>query len=80
MSDQKKECGCVSNDLLIKLIEQNNQLLKNQNKLIEQTNLVFSQNTQVIQINNEQNAQINELLIRLEGDEDEKPKSQYLDG
>ncbi|WP_180031682.1 hypothetical protein [Acinetobacter sp. YH12245] len=59
MSDQKKECGCVSNDLLLKLIEQNNQL---------------------IQINNEQNAQINELLIQLEGgDEDEKPKSQYLD-
>lgn len=80
MSDQKKECGCVSNDLLIKLIEQNNQLLKNQNKLIEQTNLVFSQNTQVIQINNEQNAQINELLIQIEGDEDEQPKSQYLDG
>ena len=81
MSDQEKECGCVSNDLLIKLIEQNNQLLKNQNKLIEQTNLVFSQNTQVIQINNEQNAQINELLIQLEGEEDERPKkkSPYLD-
>ena len=59
MSDQKKECGCVSNDLLIKLIEQNNQL---------------------IQINNEQNAQINELLIQIEGgEEDEQPKSQYLD-
>ena len=79
MNEQKKECGCVSNALLLKLINQNNQLLKNQNKLIEQTNLVFSQNTQVIQINNEQNAQINELLIQLEGDEDEQPKSQYLD-
>ena len=79
MSDQKNECGCVSNALLIKLIEQNNQLLKNQNKLIEQTNLVFSQNTQVIQINNEQNAQLNELLIQMDDDEEEKPKSQYLD-
>ena len=59
MSDQKKECSCVLNDLLLKLLEQNNQL---------------------IQINNEQNAQINELLIQLEGGEDEKPKSQYLDG
>ena len=59
MNDQKKECGCVSSDLLLKLIEQNNQL---------------------IQINNEQNAQINELLIQLEGGEDEKQKSQYLDG
>ena len=67
MSDQKKECGCASSDLLLKLIEQNNQLIQ--------------QNNQLIQINNEQNAQINELLIQLEGDEeDEKPKSQYLDG
>ncbi|WP_313397465.1 hypothetical protein [Acinetobacter variabilis] len=68
MSDQEKECGCVSNDLLIKLIEQNNQLI--------------NQVAQVIQINNEQNAQINELLIQLEGgDEEEKPKkkSPYLD-
>ena len=66
MSDQKKECGCVSNDLLLKLLEQNNQLI--------------NQVAQVIQINNEQNAQINELLIQLEdGDEDEKPKSPYLD-
>ena len=66
MSDQKKECGCVSNDLLLKLIEQNNQLI--------------NQVAQVIQINNEQNAQINELLIQMDGDEDEQPKSQYLDG
>lgn len=67
MNDQKKECGCASNDLLLKLLEQNNQLI--------------SQVAQVIQINNEQNAQINELLIQLEGgEEDEQPKSQYLDG
>ena len=80
MNDQKKECGCVSNDLLLKLLEQNNQLLKNQNKLIEQTNLVFSQNTQVIQINNEQNAQINELLIQLTEDDNEPKRLGYLDG
>ena len=65
MSDQEKECGCVSNDLLLKLLEQNNQLI--------------NQVAQVIQINNEQNAQINELLIQMDGDEDEQPKSQYLD-
>ena len=65
MSDQKKECGCVSNDLLLKLLEQNSQLI--------------NQVAQVIQINNEQNAQLNELLIQLEGGEDEKPKSPYLD-
>lgn len=66
MSDQKKECGCASNDLLLKLLEQNNQLI--------------SQVAQVIQINNEQNAQINELLIQIEGGKEEQPKSQYLDG
>ena len=67
MNDQEKECGCVSNDLLLKLLEQNNQLI--------------NQVAQVIQINNEQNAQINELLIQLEGDEDDEPKkSQCLDG
>lgn len=66
MSDQEKECGCASNDLLLKLIEQNNQLI--------------NQVAQVIQINNEQNAQINELLIQIEGgDEDEPKKSPYLD-
>lgn len=66
MNDQKKECGCVSNDLLLKLLEQNNQLI--------------NQVTQVIQINNEQNAQINELLIQIEGgDEEELKKSPYLD-
>ena len=61
MNDQKKECGCASNDLLLKLLEQV---------------------AQVIQINNEQNAQINELLIQLEGgdEEDEPKKSPYLDG
>jgi hypothetical protein len=67
MSDQKKECGCASNDLLLKLIEQNNQLI--------------NQVAQVIQINNEQNAQVNELLIQLEGGEEDEPKkSPYLDG
>lgn len=66
MSDQKKECGCVSNDLLIQLIEQNNQLIK--------------QNNQLIQINNEQNAQINELLMQLDDEDEDKPKSAYLDG
>lgn len=66
MNDQKNECGCVSNDLLLKLIEQNNQLIQ--------------QNNQLIQINNEQNAQINELLIQIEGSDEEEPKkSPYLD-
>jgi len=67
MSDQKKECGCVSNDLLLQVLEQNN-------KLIEQNN-------QLIQINNEQNAQINELLIQLTEDDEAKSEgSAYLGG
>ena len=65
MSDQKKECGCVSNDLLIQLIKQNNQLIK--------------QNNQLIQINYEQNAQINELLMQFDGADEDKPKTAYLD-
>ena len=65
MNDQKKECGCVSNDLLLKLIEQNNQLI--------------NQVAQVIQINNEQNAQINELLIQLTEDDNEPKRLGYLD-
>ena len=63
-NEQSTACNCVCSDLLVKLIEQNNQLI--------------NQVTQVIQINNEQNAQINELLMQLD-DEDDKPKSQYLD-
>ncbi|MCK4081333.1 hypothetical protein [Acinetobacter radioresistens] len=68
----KDELKCCCNDLLLKILEQNNQLLMNQNKLTEQNN-------QLIQINNEQNAQINELLMRLE-DEEEPKSSGYLDG
>lgn len=67
--DEPKYC---CNDLLLKILEQNNQLLMNQNKLTEQNN-------QLIQINYEQGAQINELLMRLE--DEEEPKSPgYLDG
>ena len=57
--EQSGACNCVCNGLLVKLVEQNNQL---------------------IQINNEQNAQINELLIQLTEDDDDEPKrSGYLD-
>lgn len=57
-NEQSNVCNCVCNSLLVKLIEQNNQL---------------------IQINNEQNAQINELLIQLTEDDDEPKRSGYLD-
>ena len=54
-----------ADDLLIQLIEQNNQLI--------------NQVTQVIQINYEQNAQINELLMQFDGADEDKPKTAYLD-
>lgn len=65
LNDQKQAFNCVSNDLVLKLIEQNNQLI--------------IQNNQLIQINNEQNAQINELFEHLDLESD-VPKSGYLDG
>ena len=57
-NEQSNVCNCVCNSLLVKLIEQNNQL---------------------IQINNEQNAQINELLIQLTEEDDEPKRSGNLD-
>ncbi|WP_046205834.1 hypothetical protein [Acinetobacter radioresistens] len=62
----KDEPKCCCNDLLLKILEQNNQLIQ--------------QNNQLIQINSEQNAQVNELLIQIEGNENDGPKSPYLDG
>lgn len=56
--EQNSVCNCASNDLLVELIKQNNQL---------------------IQINNEQNAQINELLIQLTEEDDEPKRSGNLD-
>ena len=68
MSDQKKECGCVSNDLLIQLVQSNQQLSKTmeaQNHLMGQ---IVDQN--------------NSLMDRLETelDDDGEPKSACLDG
>lgn len=59
MNNQKKECGCVCSGLLVKLIEQNNQL---------------------IQINNEQTAQINYLLEQIDFDDERESSSRSLDG
>ena len=41
---------------------------------------LIKQNNQLIQINNEQNAQINELLIQLTEDDDKPKRLGYLDG
>jgi len=40
---------------------------------------LIKQNNQLIQINNKQNAQINELLIQLTEEDDEPKRSGYLD-
>jgi hypothetical protein len=66
MNDQKKECGCVSNDLLIQLIQSNQQLAKTmeaQNKVMAQ---IIDQNS--------------ELMARYDEDLEDKTESVYLDG
>ncbi len=68
MSDQKKECGCASSDLVSQLIQSNLQLSKT---MEAQNNLMG----QIIEQNNS-------LMDRLETelDDDGEPKSAYLDG
>ena len=68
MSDQKKECGCASSDLLIQLIQSNQQL----SKTMEAQNHLMGQ---IVEQNNS-------LMDRLETelDDDGEPKSGYLDG
>ena len=66
MNDQKKECGCVSNDLLLALIQSNQQLTKTmeaQNKVMAQ---IVDQNS--------------ELMARYDEDLEDKTESVYLDG
>lgn len=66
MTEQNKECGCVSNDLIIQLIQSNQQLVKTmeaQNKVMGQ---IMDQNT--------------ELMNRLDQDDDGSEGSVYLDG
>ena len=68
MNDQKKECGCVSNDLLIQLIQSNQQLVKTmeaQNKVMAQ---IIDQNS--------------ELMARYDDNDPDEDKTEpvYLDG
>jgi len=46
---------------------------------LEQNNQLIQLISQMVQINNEQNAQINELLIRLEDEAEEPSSSRNLD-
>ena len=80
MNEQKNECCCVCNGLLVKLIEQNNNLIEQNNQVMQQSNKVIEQNSQLIQINNEQTAQINLLLEHLDLDDEQELGGRSLDG
>lgn len=63
MSTANNDCNLQS--IVLQLVQQNHQLIQLISKLV--------------QINNEQNAQINELLIRLEDEAEEPSSSRNLD-
>ena len=68
MNDQKNECGCVSNDLLIQLIQSNQQLSKTMEAQLQVMGQIVEQN----------NSLMDRLETELDNDDDE-PKSPYLD-
>ena len=73
MSDQKKECGCVSSDLLFEML----QAMNNQSQaMTAQSNLLAEQNKVMARIVD----QNNELIAMMQTeDDDDEPKSAYLD-
>ena len=73
MNEQKKECGCVSNALLVELL----QAMNNQSQaMTAQSNLLAEQNKVMARIVDQNNELI--AMMQTEDDEDE-PKSPYLD-
>ena len=73
MSDQKKECGCVSSALLVEML----QAMNNQSQaMTAQSNLLAEQNKVMARIVDQNNELI--AMMQTEDDEDE-PKSPYLD-
>ena len=73
MSDQKKECGCVSNDLLVEMLQAMN---SQSQAMTAQSNLLAEQNKVMARIVDQNNELI--AMMQTEDDEDE-PKSPYLD-
>ena len=73
MSDQKKECGCVSNDLLVEMLQAMNSQIQ---AMTAQSNLLAEQNKVMARIVDQNNELI--AMMQAEDDEDE-PKSPYLD-
>lgn len=73
MNEQKKECGCVSNALLVEML----QSMNNQSQATTaQNNLLAEQNKVMARIVDQNNELIS--MMQTEDDED-KPKSPYLD-
>lgn len=73
MNEQKKECGCVSNALLVEML----QAMNNQSQATTaQNNLLAEQNKVMARIVDQNNDLI--AMMQTEDDEDE-PKSPYLD-
>ena len=73
MNEQKKECGCVSNALLVEML----QAMSNQSQaMTAQSNLLAEQNKVMARIVDQNNELI--AMMQTEDDEDE-PKSPYLD-
>ena len=73
MNEQKKECGCVSNALLVEML----QAMNNQSQATTaQSNLLAEQNKVMARIVDQNNELI--AMMQTEDDED-KPKSPYLD-
>ena len=73
MNEQKKECGCVSNALLVEML----QAMNNQSQaMTAQSNLLAEQNKVMARIVDQNNELI--AMMQTKDDEDE-PKSPYLD-
>jgi hypothetical protein len=73
VNEQKKECGCVSNALLVEML----QAMHNQSQaMTAQSNLLAEQNKVMARIVDQNNELI--AMMQTEDDED-KPKSPYLD-
>ena len=68
MSDQKKECGCVSSDLLLALIQSNQQLTKTMEAQLQVIGQIMDQNS--------------ELMDRYDDKDPDEDKTEpvYLDG
>lgn len=73
MNEQKRECGCASNDLLVEMLQAMN---SQSQAMTAQSNLLAEQNKVMARIVDQNNELI--AMMQTEDDEDE-PKSPYLD-